>query len=991
MQRNEGRTHAHDWGRRVMRLVGGCIFRARRFLLVLALLATLTGCGGGSEKGTEPTANEPPKIATVTDQTVVTPNELIVEIGATDPDGPPPLTLFAAGLPSGASFLDNQNGTGIFHWRPTKEDAAAGPVVVTFNAVDGAGAVASETMSVTVVVGNHPPVFLPVPDLTVVAQEELSFEIKASDPDGPPPLTLSVAGLPDGAQFVDHSDGTGTFNWEPTNLDTVSSPFRVTFTATDGKSATATKVVSITVEPNRPPTLSPLDDLWVPVGEPFSFEVSATDPDGPPPLKISASGLPPGAIFSDNQDGTGNFSWTPTVDDISSSPHSVKFTATDGNEPGLTDEATIDLHLSLTEDFDHAAENWGFVDDIPTRPGSWSVIGGELRQVNNVERRQVSFDGSFHLGTFAYLLTGMTLTDYRVSVDVVSRAPERANDVGVMFRYQDAGNYYRLSANGAYGFVRLEKKVAGVFSPLAVNGRGAIHGQPMHIAVETNGTWIQVWINNEPVFAVEDNELSVGTVALYTQDEASFDNVVITGPAVDPSLTISTPLAYSVNASGPVVARGIAPKVPAGAEVQFLLGSLPPETDDDPPFEVAYTSVPPGDYTLEAILRDQDGRELARDTNEQVGVGGEYLVALGDSITNGVGDGFSRDNRSLNGRLLAIQGYQATLVDLLDQSLQRPTIVYNAGFSSDRSFHAVYRRVDSVLERHPGSNRTLVMLGTNDAGSAIPSGSGCSGSGCEGTFKGNMTTLVEKLQAAGKTVHVALIPPVFGNSFFDDPSPDPLTLTLNQRIQEYNDVIRNELKDIHQGPDFFSFFLTGSTNRVSLFSDPLHPNALGHRMIAHLWHNSLNPLSSVPLPFKLEELNGSTVPPYLKQNLLEVGNRFYVDRIYTLTNIPDTLADGVWVSTANDERDDTSAEAVSFKVAQSVRVHIGYDAAANRLPTWMSEFTRTGLTINTTNPQARTLSVYRRDYPAGTIRLGGNMAAGAEGARANYVVIVQPQ
>uniref|UniRef100_UPI00356B3B47 GDSL-type esterase/lipase family protein n=1 Tax=Thioalkalivibrio sp. TaxID=2093813 RepID=UPI00356B3B47 len=758
---------------------------------------------------------------------------------------------------------------------------------------------------------------------------------------------------------------------------------------TDGDGSTATETVAITVQANQPPAVATLGDRWIAVDEPVSFDVSATDPDGPAPLTLSASGTPPDSSFTDNLDGTGTFGWTPTITDIASSPHRVAFTATDGNEPGLTDTVTVDLHVSLTEEFDGGDGGWVFMDDVPDRSGSWEVLEGELLQRDRVERVRVSFDGSYHLGTYAYLEPGLSLTNYRLSVDAVSRAPERANDIGVMFRYQDNDNYYRLSVNGGYGFTRLERKVDGVFTPLAVDGRGNIPGQPIRFTIEVNGNQIQVWINDDPVFAVEDDALLTGTVGLYTQDDSAFDNVAITGPAATPSVTIATPVAYTVAASTLLEASAVAPRIPAGSVAEFRAGSAPPVTDDAPPFQANFSALPAGDYGLEVILRDSDGQELARDTNQRIGVGGEYFIALGDSITNGFGDRYSRDNRSLSGRILANRGYQANLVDLLDASLQRPVIVYNAGFSGDRS-SATLERVDSVVARHSGSNNALVMLGTNDSNGSVPSGRGCSGTACDGTFKGNMTTIAGTLRDAGNTVYVAQIPPVFGNRTFGDPASDPFALERNQNIQEYNAVIANELQDVIQGPDFFSFFLSTTVNRVSLFEDLLHPNSLGYVAMAHLWQNAIDPSAPAPLPFLLENLSPSTEPPYLKQNLLETGNAYYVDRDYTLADIPETLVDGIWIATANNQANESAAESITFDVDRPVRVFVAYDAGASALPNWMSEFVAAGISVSTTNPDAPTFEVYRRDYPAGEVALGGNMADGAAGANANYVVIVKP-
>ena len=55
--------------------------------------------------------------------------------------------------------------------------------------------------------------------------------------------------------------------------------------------------------------------------------MSASDPDGDA-ITLSYAPLITGASFTDNGDGTGSFSWTPTYDDAGSYP--VYFYANDG-------------------------------------------------------------------------------------------------------------------------------------------------------------------------------------------------------------------------------------------------------------------------------------------------------------------------------------------------------------------------------------------------------------------------------------------------------------------------------------------------------------------------------------------------------------------------------------------------------------------------------------------------------------------------------------
>ena len=834
---------------------------------------------------------------------------------------------------------------------------------------------------------NKPPVLTPIADQAVIAGDPLSFGVSATDPDGPLPLSLKVKGVPAGASFIDRGDGTGAFSWTPDAVAVADDPYVVTFSAIDGAGLADTRTVAIAVLPaNQPPVLAQIADQVVGVDELLTFSVVASDADGPPPLTLAVAGLPADATFTDQGDGTGTFSWTPAFADISGSPHVVVFTASDGNAPSLSSSLQVEINVSFSEEFDAGVERWVFVDDVPFSTASWVESNSTLQQLTKVESFS-SFDGSYHRGTYAYLPSGDVLTDYRFSVDAVYLSTFQSNDIGVMFRYQDNDNYYRLSMNARYGFTRLEKKVGGNFVPLAVNGRGYTPGALLQLAVEARGSLISVWVDGDPVFAIEDDSLPSGTVALYTQDYSSFERAVLEPLSQVPAVILGAPVAYSVNASDSISASAAAPLAATGATVEFVVDDMLAVEDNTAPYSADFAPLSAGDYVVEAILRDAGGAELGRDTNVRVGVGGEYFVAIGDSITNGIGDLYARDNQSASGRVYSVQGYQAKLVDLLDASLQRPTMVYNSGIGGDTSFNAAFLRVDSILERHPGSQKALVILGTNDASTSIPSGLGCAADACAGTFKGNMQALVDSLNAAGKTVYIAHPPPAFGSN---PPYSNPLNRSRNRRIQEYNEVIDNELSGANSGPELFSFFLSPAVNRLSLFRDGTHPNALGHLVIAHLWHDTLNPAAPVGLPFMLEGLGRSSQAPYLKQNLMQVGDVPYVDRSYRLTARPELLEDGVWISTADADSENTEDNYLSFDVARGVTVYVAYDADATLLPLWMDPFTDTGLLVGTDHPAAPSLRVYRRAYNAGTITLGGNMASGASGARAHYLVIIKP-
>ena len=138
-------------------------------------------------------------------------------------------------------------------------------------------------------------------------------------------------------------------------------------------------------------------------------------------------------------------------------------------------------------------------------------------------------------------------------------------------------------------------------------------------------------------------------------------------------------------------------------------------------------------------------------------------------------------------------------------------------------------------------------------------------------------------------------------------------------------------------------------------------------------------------------------PTNHKQNLLDTGSEYYIDETYTLSSIPAALTDGIWVlpSNANAERTNSAENYIEFTVDRPVMVYVAYDAGASSLPNWLnpalSGFTDTFLDIQTTDPVSSVHNVYSQAFSTGTVSLGGNMAAGANGADSNYLVIVVEQ
>ncbi len=178
---------------------------------------------------------------------------LAFTVAATDPDGDA-VTFVATKVPSGATFTAAQDDTATFKWKPT--NTQAGAYTVHMEASDGTASVGMD-VSITVrdvatapivnTPANDPPVLSAIPDATGTVGAVLAFAVAATDPDTTT-IKLRGSGLPSGATFTDHKDGTGTFRWVPSRVQAKTYP-NVRFEANDGKLKDS-QTITITIQPN---------------------------------------------------------------------------------------------------------------------------------------------------------------------------------------------------------------------------------------------------------------------------------------------------------------------------------------------------------------------------------------------------------------------------------------------------------------------------------------------------------------------------------------------------------------------------------------------------------------------------------------------------------------------------------------------------------------------------------------------------------------------
>ncbi|MHC4740111.1 MAG: LamG-like jellyroll fold domain-containing protein, partial [Planctomycetota bacterium] len=183
------------------------------------------------------------------------------------------------------------------------------------------------------------PVFDPIERKTVGANETLTFEVQASDPEQDP-IEYWAEMLPSDATFIDQ-----IFTWTP--IHSQAGEYYVMFMAGDGQFRSS-QTIAITV--GYPPILGTLEEKTVFENELLNFSVDANDIDSNV-LTYHADNLPDGATFEAK---TGEFNWTPVTGQAGF--YSVTFTVSDGYYSD-SNTAHINVHFVDT-DSDGMADWW---------------------------------------------------------------------------------------------------------------------------------------------------------------------------------------------------------------------------------------------------------------------------------------------------------------------------------------------------------------------------------------------------------------------------------------------------------------------------------------------------------------------------------------------------------------------------------------------------------------------------------------------------------
>ncbi len=130
-----------------------------------------------------------------------------------------------------------------------------------------------------------------------------------------------------------------------------------------------------------------------------------------------------------------------------------------------------------------------------------------------------------------------------------------------------------------------------------------------------------------------------------------------------------------------------------------------------------------------------------------------------------------------------------------------------------------------------------------------------------------------------------------------------------------------------------------------------------------------------------------------KTYMMGVNMPCYVDQETILRRIPVDLSGFPAIMPAYTDRDQTADDFLHVHLLHPSRVYIAYGTGAATLPHWLRTFTPLDdMTIEIDDEWhgVRRLNIYRQDFPAGEMILGGNAASGAKGKlEAAYLVIFE--
>jgi acyl-CoA thioesterase I len=175
-----------------------------------------------------------------------------------------------------------------------------------------------------------------------------------------------------------------------------------------------------------------------------------------------------------------------------------------------------------------------------------------------------------------------------------------------------------------------------------------------------------------------------------------------------------------------------------------------------------------------------------------------------------------------------------------------------------------------------------------------------------------------------------------------------------------------------------------------LTSDGVHPNATGAAQMSSRWYAALAPILperaqiAPPAPPSVGISNFNRSGYAVAAGGLAVGEFVYTDRTYTFNSVA-SLNGATYIQTPNADKKGTGSVYLTFTADRNCTVYVAHDDTITSKPSWLSQFTDTTENL-VTSDNSKVFSLYRKDFSAGTVTLGGN--GGGDSSSMYSIVVV---
>ena len=439
--------------------------------------------------------NRTPAFAPLSDQYVIEGDSLIIDVVVTDADYDP-LSIEITNKPTGATFVDNGNGTGRFSWAPDyvgPYSADGSPFKASFWVTDGALS-AEKEINIQVVNKNRKPEITAPEQFNILAGDNLEFNVSAMDPDFED-INWQVSNLPGGAGFDGNNPGNVTWLTELPDSGTVV----VEFVASDPQGYADTAFVTINVNANTIYMLT-LDTKNAYPGETVDYLITLDnmlpvsafnllinhDPVALVPIDITVEGTRAEDFeyfnYILNENGyTGNVRLVGFAD------------LTLGNVPPLdeSDGAIVKLEFQVTGDLDYAGLNlpirFQFLDTYTGADNTLTDTSGtriereeieyndgwiQIRKIGDIKIGDINLNGiAFEISDVIYF-TNYFINPYVYSFTSLQYANSDVNQDGFAATVADLVTLIRTVVSGAAATkVNLQEDLTAGMETRTADGR----------------------------------------------------------------------------------------------------------------------------------------------------------------------------------------------------------------------------------------------------------------------------------------------------------------------------------------------------------------------------------------------------------------------------------------------------------------------------------------------------------------------------------------